>query len=169
MIASAHVAVGAAIGNIGYLSEKHRIRSITGIFLAGIISHGIMDRIPHEDYMFFYNFFDGAFTSVPLMVIVALELVCNGCVLSWIAIKNQSSFCSLIYTFAGIAGAAIPDVRFVVPSALYSHNPLIKAFDIFHDYFHGPHLPNIFGLLPELIFIAAAYWLIWKLQGQNSA
>ncbi len=169
MIATAHLCVGAAIGIIAQQTKRNNYMALTKAVLEGIISHAVLDRIPHEDYLLFYDLVDGAVTGIPLLCTVTVEFVLTS-IIVWklffantVHSSNKTPY--LVFIGAGIFGSALPDIQVLCKFA--NNVPCPKLFElakIFHRYCHGPHEISLFGLFTEVSIVMMALCLIWHLR-----
>ena len=121
MIASAHLAVGAAGGR--FLSDtlfkaNSIVRVITAFFL-GILTHIFLDTFPHGEYL----------SRWPWPLVIAETLI----VFTLVFIQ-RSDWPVRLTIFASMAGAAFPDLLSRIPNPM-AHN-IGTAFHGFHDAIH---------------------------------
>ena len=131
MIASAHIAAGAAVGLIAGRLTMHPVARAAIAFGSGILSHIILDAIPHADYRGIDSSIVAVFALTETLVMFAiLTLMLRGKLLpGW-----QWSL------LPAIAGAMAPDARFpaellLSPEMTHTAQSLGHAF---HSSFHAP-------------------------------
>jgi hypothetical protein len=106
VIVSAHVAAGAVAGMVGTAATDRRLPRIGLAFVLGLVSHALLDAIPHSDY---------EPLSPPAVLWVALgEIVLMAAVL-WVALRGRMRPGWRGPLAAGVLGAGIADAKFVVP------------------------------------------------------
>lgn len=101
MIASTHLAVGAATGLVVQKclsSEASELEKLFWAFTAGFVSHLILDVLPHQEY-----YFRGAKLGLILFVETMAMFVL-------LLSSPSNSLLTNIIIFFGMAGGALPDV-----------------------------------------------------------
>lgn len=138
MTMSTHVAVGASIGLIAQ-------NPILG-FIAGGISHFLLDMIPHGDSGLSESHFEGRKKSIKPYLYV---LVDNGlAIYLLLAIVNIVPKESLFSVSAGVAGSILPDVLVGVYEA--SRRKWMKQFFKIHMKIHNTVTDKV-GDIPLLV------------------
>lgn len=146
MIASAHLAMGAALGSLVHKGLKIRNNRAENwlVFTLGFLSHLLLDAIPHKEYgvsvlgMSTYVFFE-------ILLVFALVFSTEDTRLNSVTLR-------------GILGAAMPDF-FSMFAHFLAWWPLLKLDRIIH-YYHG-YLPmptvslkvQFFGALTIVLFL----------------
>ena len=99
MIASTHLAVGAAVGLTVQkcLSESSSPEKLFWAFVVGVASHVVLDALPHKEYTV-----DG----LRLWLVLLVE---TGVVFA-LVLSLQNSLLLNLLIFFGMAGGAIPDL-----------------------------------------------------------
>lgn len=144
MIATTHLAVGAAIGlwssrmAAGYVSSEPELVQVVvkagTAFFAATISHIVLDSIPHND-----GIYKTTYGAAPVL---GPELVIIFSAILWITIlKDLDS----VVIFAGLIGAAWLDVLSMLGFSLS-----------IHDSFHSLRNPGLIGSLAVQLFIIVA-------------
>ena len=103
MIASAHIAAGALVAMASARVTKNSVLRIILAFAIGVLSHVLLDAIPHSDYRPF----------VPRTVRwIALGEVFVTTTIAWLIMRRRLSKPWMGYVLAGILGAVLPDAKF---------------------------------------------------------
>ncbi len=126
MIASAHLACGAASGIFvqKYLPPRfYWISRCLAAFVAGLASHVILDAWPHWEYMQY-----GSRLWAILLVETFVVLFC--------LLNRHRSRIMNIVIFCGMVGGAVPDLALLVWEKLFLWEPLLYFYFAMHI-FHG--------------------------------
>ncbi|MBU2575637.1 hypothetical protein KKF64_00880 [Patescibacteria group bacterium] len=151
MYITAHAAAGAAIGQF--------MPSVLFAFIAGFVSHLILDMIPHGDeWIKDWKLFR---TKMQRTTVAALIDLCGVIAMTiyWI---NHSDVSQLPYMLAGIAGAIAPDALW----GLYelTKSPILKWYKIMHRTGHylvfKTRLTVIQGFILQIPLVIALTWII---------
>ena len=142
LIAAAHVTAGLVVG-VGALSARTRGLRVAIAFGLGVLSHVVLDAIPHSDY--------GSLPRSVLLMSVAIEIVAT-LVIAWYLLRDRR-LPGLRYALpAGLAGAMIPDLKFAryfLPAQAGSW--VERVGNRFHAPFHAGPTTVAIGLTNELI------------------
>lgn len=158
MLATAHVIIGAAAG----LAMPNAPLA----FVAGIVSHHLMDIVPHWDSgSFYYPKKEAPSVSVRDVVIAVIDLA----VAVWVMVQLMT-LPALPYEARamiwGAVGSLVPD--------LWHHSPGLQRFTRhwswsgawyrFHHTFHTTINPKYwwFGILTQVAFAGVAWWSITR-------
>lgn len=153
MTVSTHVTVGVAIGVT--------LQNPLIAFIAGFLSHIILDIIPHGDSKLAHKMLVEKKRTLPLIYgimdyIIAIYLLLL--FLNILEINNMRTF-----TFA-IAGSILPDLIVVIHEA--SQKKLFNGFNKIHFFFHDlvskkyGDVPLFLGISYQLVFIVLISGLI---------
>lgn len=131
-------------------------------FLVGLISHFILDGLPHlEPSSLVTNNPDGTkHWSIWVYVFVAAELLIS--ITFFYFLRQRADFNLLL---AGAAGGILPDLIINNPFLQFLHDkPVIKYFFRFHGKIHLPDEKNhwYWALPVEIIIIGGSLWLLLK-------
>jgi hypothetical protein len=131
LIASAHVAAGAVAGLVASRLTDHRLGRIILAFVLGVVSHVVLDGIPHSDY---------APLSSPLRLWIAFgETLVTLALVALITLRRRAPNAAE-YLLSGIAGSILPDAKSIV--ALFVTPALTERVatygNRFHALFHAP-------------------------------
>jgi hypothetical protein len=125
MTLSTHVAIGAAIGVLVG-------QPVLG-FALGLVSHFLVDMIPHGDTVLADRFFVHKDKMVP-MIYTGVDIVLSLLLVAlMVAIKPEHVGNGTL--LAAVAGSVFPDALVGI-AKLWKTNTLLKAYDKFHFYFH---------------------------------
>lgn len=126
MIASAHVAAGFVAGMASAYAARRTPARVAIAFSLGILSHVVMDAIPHSDYA----------PLDPLVVrwVSMCEIVVT-CTVAAFILRRRLTPSWPAYLLPGIAGAVIPDAKFFARMAL--PKDLAQSVEWYGDYFHS--------------------------------
>ena len=142
MIAAAHVMAGLVAG-VAALSARTSASRVATAFGLGVLSHVVLDAIPHSDY--------GSLPRSALLTSVAIEIVAT-LALAWYLLRERR-LPGLRYALpAGLAGAMIPDLKFgryFLPSPAASWVETVG--DRFHAPFHAAPTTVAVGLTFEIL------------------
>lgn len=127
MIASAHVAAGVVAGMGGAYLPVSRILRIVAAFSLGILSHVVLDAIPHSDYRMVAP---SAIVWVALCETVAIG-ASAGYLLRHRLIPHWPG-----YLLAGLAGSNLPDAKFAAIAML--PESIAQSVERYGDAFHSP-------------------------------
>jgi len=139
MIASAHIAAGTVAGMAGIYSSGNRIRRSATAFSLGILSHVVLDAIPHSDYGILVP------STIPWVALCETVGICAiaGYILRQRLMPNWPG-----YLLAGLVGSSIPDAKFVARILLPERIAQSIEYygDSFHSLFHaGPMSVPLLG------------------------
>ncbi len=164
MIVTPHLLVGAAIGA--------KIRNFGWVIILALLSHALLDRIPHWDYgsdvleKFVKN------KSYKILFIFFLQMLIDGLIGLIIVLvivwqKNMLDLDNLSFIAVGILASAFPDVVLGVTKLFSKQIPKFsKVYINIHEKIlhHPKHIkkPTLLGLGTEIIVsIIAALILIF--------
>lgn len=160
MIASTHLAAGAAAGVLSYrfVFKSDSVYGIIGALIAGIVSHFLLDMIPHADEELYRP--NGLSNFLPLILSAELTfsfLAIYWCGVSWPNLNYQNR-----YLVAGMIGGALPDVPHVLMGALKIDWKILRWADSINVYFHTSLHPASFwqGFLPEIFFLVISLTIL---------
>lgn len=158
MIITPHILVGAVIGaktqNLGF------------IIILGLLSHFILDKIPHWDYE------EGAVKNfaktknskylIPFFIKIAIDAIIGLAIISFI-IWQKNLLIYLNFILLGILISVLPDI--LLGSAwIFSHKKLAKKYINFHKIvFHNKKYikkPSALGLATQIIVIIISVFLL---------
>lgn len=152
MIATAHLAVGAAAGLWGAKlagglvdSESEWVRTAVqagSALLAGTASHFVLDAIPHNEFIY---------ETVYKAPVLKTELLVSFFVISWLVYSRNLN---PLVIFMGIVGGAWPDAIRMINIPLISDSALLYRIENFHSYVHSAFTPEPFPSLPIQILVA---------------
>ena len=154
MIASTHLAAGAAVGALSYrfLFRSDPVYGLVGALILGVASHFALDGIPHSEEEIYkpdgtgqYQFF---ILSAELMLSLLAIYLC-GAFDPFRSMPNQ-------YLLAGMIGAGLPDAPHIIMQALKVDWKFLKMIDQLNSYFHTPLHPASFwqGFIPQIAILA---------------
>lgn len=126
MIASTHLAVGAATGLMSQMFLSANASNPERLFLAftaGVVSHLVLDALPHREYPI-------SGLKLGLVLLVEISVVFALVLSSW----NSLLLNSII--FFGMAGGAIPDVIELVYFYVFNWSWLNNLGKIIHFSHH---------------------------------
>ncbi len=151
MIITPHLLIGAAIGA--------KIKHFGWIIVLGILSHIILDKIPHWDYAdkkleaFSQN------KSYKSLFGLFLKIVIDGfaglIILSFVIWqKNIINPKYLFYILIGILASLLPDILLGFAKFFPNKLQILEAYKAFHEKMHSPiHIkkPTLLGLSTEIL------------------
>ena len=153
MIASTHLTAGAAVGVLSYrfLFKSNSISGMAGALVLGIISHLVLDMIPHSDDELYRP--SGWPNFLPLML--SAELLFSFLAIFWCGVSESLPYQNG-YLLAGMVGGALPDVPHVLMESLKVDWRILQTADRFNSFFHTSWHAGSFwqGLLPQLVILA---------------
>jgi len=151
MYITAHAAAGAAIGQF--------MPSVLFAFIAGFISHIILDMIPHGDeWIKNWKFFRTRMQKIT----IASTIDFIGVIIMTIYWINHSDISQLPYILSGIAGAVAPDALW----GLYelTKSPILKWYRKAHTKAHhlicNKKLTMIQGFIIQIPLVIILSWII---------
>jgi hypothetical protein len=144
MIASAHVLGGFVSGLAAASAITNRAGRIVSAFALGVLSHVVLDAIPHADYAFLSR------STVRVVVVCEIVLATS---LSWLIVRSRRPPGWRASLPMGLAGAMIPDVKFIAPVLLPAPAALWvqQTANRFHGLFHADRSPIAVGLTAEVL------------------
>jgi hypothetical protein len=147
MIASAHFAAGVLSGMLAaQLAHRASFRAALAVGF-GLISHVILDRIPHGDY--------GELSTAAMVPVVGLEMIL-GAVLFTRLLRNRVRPGWPVAVAAGLVGACIPDLKFparvLLPDGMAAE--VARRGNAFHSWFHAPPTSMVVGTATEVLAVA---------------
>lgn len=149
MILTPHILAGALIGA--------RTNSLSTAFIFGLVSHYLLDQVPHWDYNV-KKVEDGSknFQAVVHWLKIGLDFLLPFLIFGLSAPDERTFFLSL----SGATGAALPDflmfLSWRVPSS-----KILNSFETFH---HNNHTKIKLGLSEGLVsyaFILALFFILY--------
>lgn len=157
MIASSHLMVGAALGAI-VASAAERLKQkkywIAGLLFApllGIISHFVLDMIPHEEY---------SLDNKWLLIVLAIETTGVIFLLFLAGLPAMGRKCMLI-TGLCVIGASMPDIPDVIIKVFSINWPWLVKADLFNGYFHAPmDAPYKIDIFTQLLIAILGFFVI---------
>ncbi len=145
MIASAHIAAGLVVGMATAYATESKIGRITMGFTLGVLSHMVLDAIPHLDY--------GVLPMSRVPWIVLGECI-SMTVIGWWLLHRRVRPRWADALVPGLLGAVLPDAKFVARLVLPTRSAdLVSSYgDRFHALFHaGPIANHMVGQATQLI------------------
>ena len=142
MIASAHILSGLVCGVIGRRAGSHTSR-MTLAFVAGLVSHVMLDGLPHSDY--------GSLQGWMLLAVVALEIAAS-LAAGWYVLRRRWSPDYRGPLLAGVVASTFPDAKFaavILPAPAAGWVQTIG--DAFHSGFHAAPAELLAGLAMEIV------------------
>lgn len=131
MILLPHIIIGATIGA--------KTQNLGLIIILGLLSHLILDRIPHWDYSIkdIKNFRETK--NFKKLIINLIEIAIDGSIGLLIVFlvlwqKNLLDFNFLPFIFFGIFVSVLPDILGILSEII--DNNFLNAFTKFHDFIH---------------------------------
>jgi len=151
MIFAPHIVIGAAIGA--------KTQNLGLIIILGLLSHWILDRIPHWDYDISKNV--GDFRSGNKnkgLLGLSFKIFADGIIgfliiLIPIIYYHLFNFKSLLFIFLGIFFSVLPDIVLGL-ILLFSSNGFLKKYFEFHNkYLHNKKegTPTLFRILMQIL------------------
>jgi hypothetical protein len=155
MIASLHVATGAAIGIAAARTLRPRALQVFVAIVVGIGGHLLMDAIPHSDYGFLpmssvaWVGLGEAFVAIGVVALLARKKLGAG---EWLPVA------------AGVAASMAPDVKFVVRVLAPQYEEAVTRVT---DAAHGLHatkpLHIWLAFSGEVLFALVFFYLFWRI------
>lgn len=157
MYLTVHASIGAAIGG----SVSHPSLA----FLLGIVSHFILDKIPHADpgganHFEGRNIFPLTKSAKRFLAIVLIDTLLAAATTLFLIRAMPNASLSLLF---GVIGSILPDYLF----GLYflTKWKLLKSFQMFHHRIHFPHKQYRVQVFPGtliqiLVFFAGILFLL---------
>ena len=161
MIITPHLLLGAAIGA--------KIKNFGWIIVLALLSHALLDKIPHWDYGNKETKRFAESKSYKTLFTFFLKLLIDGLigliiVIPVILLKNMIKTERLIFIFFGIFVSLLPDVILGIAKLSYQKFKFSKSYVDFHDKFlHNPkHIkkPTVIGLGAEILISIIAILII---------
>jgi hypothetical protein len=161
MIASLHVATGAAIGIAAARTIRPRALQVFVAIVVGIGGHLLMDAIPHSDYGFLpmsivaWVGLGEAFVAIGVVALLARRKLGVG---EWLPVS------------AGVAASMAPDVKFAVRVFVPQYEEAVTRVT---DAVHGLHATRplhiwlAFG--GEVILAMTFFFLFWRISRMKRA
>lgn len=153
MIASTHLTAGAAVGMLSYryLFRSDSIGGLGGALAAGILSHLVLDMIPHSEEELYRP--DGSNQFMSLILVWELGMTFLAIYLC-APLAGSGSYQNF-YLLSGLVGGALPDVPHVLMEIFDLDWKWLKAVDqvnvFFHTSFHAPSFWQ--GFVPQILII----------------
>ena len=163
MILTAHIALATAV------SASARF-SLPGAFLFGLISHHLLDFIPHVDAGSFWSIEDrkAGLMPVRVQILILIDVLLSLGYLFWLGWGLKIS---LPLLFWASLGAALPDLivtgfPFFIPRL--RNWSISKRYEKFHyilfrDFQDAPPPGSwILGIFSTILIIGVSFWLLLK-------
>lgn len=149
MNASAHVAAGIVAGMVATRFPTGTLRRVGAAFSVGVLSHVVLDAIPHSDYRML--------ARSTVLWVSACEIVGTMAIAAWLLRRRLTPQWQGPLV-AGLAGACLPDAKF--PARLLLPAEAVQRVetygDSFHGFFHAGRMANpMIGLGIEIAFAIA--------------
>lgn len=151
MLSIAHVFVGAAVG----VATGNPVAGL----LAGVISHHILDAVPHWDAGSFYApTFDPVEPNLRDYLIATADVLAAAALLWWLAVNYGGGLTPSL--LAGGLGGLIPDVWHHIPLWKKRTRQMTARWMALHERWHRTveqrQMP--WGLLTQAVAIGLAWW-----------
>ncbi|MDP2934616.1 MAG: hypothetical protein Q8N59_02535 [bacterium] len=153
MILTPHLLIGAAIG-----AKTHNLGLIV---ILALLSHVILDRIPHWDYptsgIKYFRQTKNFKTLFIDFLKIAIDALCGILIVIFLAQKtNQLN--NWMFILLGIFFAVLPDIFLFASRILCSEKTADKYTNFHHKFFHGPKTEKegkitFLGLTTEILMI----------------
>ena len=131
------------VAGVAALSGRTNGSRLAAGFGLGVLSHVVLDAIPHSDY--------GSLPSVAVLISVALEIAATLAV-AWYLLRQRHIHGLRWSLPAGLAGAMIPDAKFARYFLPAPAGPWIRDVgDRFHAPFHAQPTTVAIGLTFEIV------------------
>jgi hypothetical protein len=141
MIASAHIVSGIVSGVVG-ASARTKASRFAVAFALGLVSHVVLDAIPHSDY--------GQLFGAARMAVVIVEVPATAA-LMWFMLRSRWRPGFGVSVPAGLAGSVLPDAKFAF--ALFPE-PVASSVERwgngFHSWFHALPTPFLVGMAAQI-------------------
>lgn len=151
MIASTHLTAGAMVGVLSHrlIFKSDSVLSLTCAVVWGIVSHLLLDMIPHNEDSLYRP--DG--TDQYEMVILSGELGLSFLAIYFCGVSN--SILQNQYLLAGMIGSALPDLPHVLMNVLRIDWKFLRIIDELNIAFHTSLHPTSFwgGVIPQVVII----------------
>jgi hypothetical protein len=155
MIASLHVATGAAIGIAAARNLRPRAIQVIVAVVLGVCGHLLMDAIPHSDYAFLPE-------GIVPWVGLGEALIAIGAVA--LLARHKLGAREWIPVAAGVAASMAPDVKFAVRIAAPQHEAAVSRLT---DAVHGLHATkplHVWLAFGGEVFLALTFfYLFWRI------
>ena len=155
MIASLHVATGAAIGIAAARNLRPRALQLLVAVVVGVCGHLLMDAIPHSDYAFLPDAIvpwvglGEAFIAIGVVALLSRRQLGAG---EWIPVA------------AGVVASMAPDVKFVVRVVAPQYEAAVTRVT---DAVHGLHatkpLHVWLAFSGEVLMMLTFFYLFWRI------
>ena len=141
MIATAHVTAGMIAGVAALSVRGSALRFATALGL-GLLSHVVLDIIPHSDY--------GTLSRSTILTIVVVELIATFA-FGYFLLRQRRIPGLRVTLPAALAGAMLPDMKFAGNWLPMPWSSWVSAAGYrFHDGFHTAPTPIAVGLSAEI-------------------
>ena len=163
VIASAHLAAGAVAAVIAVSLGGSSTRRVMTAFVFGVLSHVVLDAIPHSDYL--------PLPQDRLLAPVLIEALLISLVLAWLLRRSLRAHWPEY--LAGLAGAAIPDAKFLARSPMPDRMAeTVRDYgDWFHNYYHAARPTLEVGWATQVgsaLILLAILTLLARARGSSS-
>ncbi len=155
MFTTPHLLVGAVVGA--------KVNNIGWIIILGIISHFIIDKIPHWDYVEDPKKFPACLFKKKLIstiVKLAIDGVIGLAILLLIILIRQKS---IIYLSVGAFAAILPDIVLGIATLFFGKSRFFKYYSRLHlpIFSSGPTTkPTFFNVGTEILVILIAFLIL---------
>ena len=141
MIASAHIVSGILCGVVAASARTNASRFAVA-FALGLVSHVVLDAIPHSDY--------GQLFGAERMAVVIVEVPVTAALL-WLILRSRWRRGFGVSVPAGVAGSVLPDAKFafaIFPEPVSSS--VERWGNGFHSWFHALPTPFLVGMATQI-------------------
>ncbi len=158
MTLTTHVAIGAGIGVL--------VGNPVLGFTLGVVSHFLVDMIPHGDTALPEKFYVHKERFIPVLYTASDMVISAALILLLVFIKPENV--STVSLIAAVAGSVLPDALIGVAD-LFKKNQLMRKYYkfhfFFHDYFSRPYGDaNLkYALAAQAIFVIIVVKLIERI------
>jgi hypothetical protein len=130
VLASAHIAAGAVAGMAASHTSHRSFPRIAAAFCLGLLSHVLMDRVPHGDY--------APLAPATVLLVASAEILVSGAVVFGV-LRSRVQPRWAEYLIPGLLGACLPDMKFAAnvlgPSRV--SDTIAAIGDRVHEFFHS--------------------------------
>ena len=161
MTASTHLVAGAAAGVLGYrfILKSNSIYGLIGALTVGIVSHLLLDMIPHADEYIYRP--GGSKAWLPL--ILSVEMALSFILIYLCGMDGPNLDYQNRYLLAGMIGGALLDIPHVLMDILKVDWKFLQAADKINSFFHTSLHPGSLwqGIVPQIIILALSLTVLY--------
>ena len=147
--------MAGVVSGVGALSVRAGALRVLTAFGLGILSHVVLDALPHSDY--------GSLGHRAILAIVLFEITAT-MTIAWFVLRSQRYRGARLPLLVGLIGATLPDVKFMQTWLPGQAGLWVdRVGEGFHGPFHTSSDSVALGLFVEVVATLSLLVVLWLL------